>query len=91
MWTHQDINAINSIAAQMGTALESARLYKQIREQAQRESIIATITSQIGSSIEIETILQTTAQEIGLLFENAEILLQLKAPETLSESSPEEN
>jgi GAF domain-containing protein len=91
IWTSQDINAINSLAAQMGTALESARLYKQIRDQAQRESIIATITSQIGSSVDIETILQTTAQEIGRLFENAEILLQLKSPETLSESSPEEN
>lgn len=77
-WTEADIKVINSLAEQLGTALESARLYEQIQDRAQTESMIADITSRIGSSIELETIMKTTVEEIGRIFSGSEILLQLK-------------
>jgi GAF domain-containing protein len=77
-WTAQDIEVVNTLSDQLGTALESARLYEQIRERARTESLITDITSKIGSSIELDTIMETTVEEIGRIFGGSEILLQFK-------------
>lgn len=94
-WTSQNIAIITSLADQLGAALESARLYEQIRDRARRESMVAEITSQIGSSVELETILQTTAREIGRLFAGSEVVLQFKdeehAPGRHNKTHKEEN
>jgi GAF domain-containing protein/HAMP domain-containing protein len=93
-WTSQNIAIINSLADQLGAALESARLYEQIRDRARRESMVAEITSQIGSSVELETILQTTAREIGRIFSGSEVVLQFKDeehPRRLNKTQEESN
>jgi GAF domain-containing protein/HAMP domain-containing protein len=77
-WTTEDINTAISLSAQLSTALESARLYEQIIERAKRESLVTDITSKIGSSIELDTIMQTTVEEISKLFKGSEVVLQLK-------------
>ncbi len=82
-WTPQNIAVITSLADQLGAALESARLYEQIQDRAKRESMVAEITTHIGSSVELETILETTAQEIGRLFADSEVILQFKGEERI--------
>ncbi len=77
-WTPEDINTISTLSDQLGAALESARLYEQITERAKREYLITDITSKIGSSIELEKIMQTTVEEIGRIFRDSEVVLQLK-------------
>lgn len=76
-WGSQDIDAIKTLADQLGTALESARLYEQILERARTESLLTNITARIGSSIELETIMQTTVEEIGRIFDGSEVLIQM--------------
>jgi GAF domain-containing protein len=80
-WTTRDIEVVNTLSDQLGTALESARLYEQIRERARTESMITDITSKIGSSIELDTIMETTVEEIGRIFSGSEIVLQFKREE----------
>ena len=77
-WMHDDINTVAALSDQLGAALESARLYEQITERARRESLITEITSKIGSSIELDTIMQTTVEEIGRIFRDSEVVLQFK-------------
>jgi GAF domain-containing protein/HAMP domain-containing protein len=77
-WRPEDINTVSTLADQLGAALESARLYEQITERAKREYLITDITSKIGSSIELEKIMQTTVEEIGRIFRDSEVILQLK-------------
>lgn len=77
-WTKDEIETISNLSSQLGTALESARLYEQITDRALRETLVTDITSKIGSSIEMDTIMQTTVEEVRKLFVGAEIVFQLK-------------
>jgi hypothetical protein len=77
-WTQDEIVTISNLSSQLGTALESARLYEQITDRALRETLVTDITSRIGSSIEMDTIMQTTVEEVRKLFAGAEIVFQLK-------------
>jgi len=77
-WTQDEVATISNLSSQLGTALESARLYEQITDRALRETLVTDITSRIGSSIEMDTIMQTTVEEVRKLFAGAEIVFQLK-------------
>lgn len=77
-WLSEEINAIVSLTDQLGAALESARLYEQISDRARRESLVAEISARIGASVETETIMKTTVEEIGRIFKESEVVIQLK-------------
>lgn len=87
-WDPKNIAAINSLANQLGAALESARLYEQIRNQAKKESIVAQVGSRLRETLDIETILQTAAQEIRRSLNLYEAEIRLQAPSTPPVSSP---
>lgn len=87
IWTEQKIATLSSLVGQMGTALESARLYEQLRDQARREAIIARITSRMRETLDIETVLQTAAQEIRRSLNLQEAEIRLHAPSLMSSPS----
>jgi GAF domain-containing protein/HAMP domain-containing protein len=76
-WTNEDIQTARELSEQLGTALESARLYNEISERAERESAISEISARIGASVQIDTILRTTVQELGQALSETEVILQL--------------
>jgi GAF domain-containing protein/HAMP domain-containing protein len=76
-WTEDEIVAAASLSDQLGIALDSARLYTDISQRAEREFLISEISSRIGSSIRLETILRTTVEELGHAFGDSEIVLQI--------------
>jgi GAF domain-containing protein/HAMP domain-containing protein len=76
-WTAEDVTMANSLAEQLGTALESARLYADISQRAQRESIISDIASKIGASIQIDTILRTSVEQLGRVLPDSEVSIQM--------------
>jgi GAF domain-containing protein len=76
-WTTEDIETAGVLSEQLGTALESARLYSESSERAEREAAISDISAKIGASIQIDTILRTTVQELGQALSETEIVLQL--------------
>lgn len=76
-WTSEDVSMANSLAEQLGTALESARLYSDISQRAERESIISEIASKIGASIQIDTILRTSVEELGRALKDSEVTIQV--------------
>jgi GAF domain-containing protein/HAMP domain-containing protein len=76
-WSDEDVALARALAEQLGTALESARLYNDISQRAEREFAISEIVSKIGSSIQLDTILRTTVQELGQVLGDTEVILQL--------------
>ncbi len=76
-WTDEDIETASALSEQLGTALESARLYSESSERAERESAISDISAKIGASVQIDTILRTTVQELGQALSETEVVLQL--------------
>lgn len=76
-WTAKDIETASILCEQLGTALESARLYGESSERAEREAAISDISSKIGASVKIDTILRTTVQELGQALGETEVVIQL--------------
>jgi GAF domain-containing protein len=64
-FTEEDIRIQTTLAAQIAVALENARLLQQTQTRAHREQILREITDRIRGSVDMDTILRTTAQEVG--------------------------
>lgn len=63
-WQEKDIQAASSIVEQLGTALESARLYRDISKRAERERLVSEITSKIRNTNDPKDMLITAVEEL---------------------------
>lgn len=66
-WAPEEIALIESLADQLGVALESARLYRDTQRRAAQERMLGEIASRFTQSLDLDAILQTAAQELGKL------------------------
>ncbi|HDQ73396.1 MAG TPA: GAF domain-containing protein, partial [Chloroflexi bacterium] len=64
-WTTEDVALLDDVSAQIGLALENARLLEETQQRARQDRIIADITARVRSSLDPETILQTAVRELG--------------------------
>lgn len=80
-WTSEEITIVESIAAQAAVSLENARLLEEAQQRAFQEKTISDITARVSSSMKIESVLRTTAQELSRLLQDAEVLIQLNKRE----------
>ena len=55
---------IETLADQLGAALESARLYQDTQRRAAQEQLIGAVTARIRESLDMETVLKTAASEM---------------------------
>jgi len=53
------------MADQLATAIENARLFEQEQRHARRERLIREVTARIRGAADVESILQTTVQEVS--------------------------
>lgn len=63
--TQADADLLQSIASQVGVALQNARAYEQTRRQASRDALIAAIGQRLQSAATVEQVLKITAQELA--------------------------
>jgi GAF domain-containing protein len=60
-----DVAVLQTMADQLATAIANARLFEQVQRRARRERLIGEITARIRSAVDVQSILQTTVQELG--------------------------
>ena len=77
-WTDDEITIIQATAERVALAVENARLLIESQKQAAKEQVIGEISSKIGSSINLDNILQTTIREMGRILPGAEISIQVE-------------
>lgn len=65
----------------LAVALENARLLEQNQQRAEREHLVGEISSRVRSASDIDTILRTTATELGRALGIDEVRIQLKNAE----------
>jgi GAF domain-containing protein len=82
VWTEEENVLVQSLADQLGVALESARLYQDTQKRAAREQMIGEATGRIRESLDIETVLRTTASEIRQALDLDTLVIRLATPET---------
>jgi len=80
-WTEREKNMLAEIAAQVGLALENARLLSDAQQRAARERAISEIAARIGAAHDLDSIMRVTAQEIGKAISDSEIVVQIRSQE----------
>ena len=78
-WSDDDIDIAEAVSERLALAMENARLFQATNRRAERERIVSEIASKIGGSIRIESLLETTAQELSHALNGSEVLIQLQA------------
>lgn len=71
------VTTLEQAIDRLASSLESARLYEEAQIRANREQAISQIASLIGSSSDYESILRTTAREIGNVLTDTDVIIQL--------------
>ncbi|HNT74905.1 MAG TPA: cache domain-containing protein [Anaerolineae bacterium] len=83
-WTAEEIALAETLAEQLGIALESARLYQDTQRRAAQERLIGLITAKMRESLDMERVLNTTADEIYQTLGLDRLVIQLAAEDTPS-------
>jgi GAF domain-containing protein/HAMP domain-containing protein len=85
-WHPREQAMLEEIATQVGLALENARLLEETQARAQRDQMVAAVSTRMRATLDLETILQTAARELqrGLNLKEAEVRLGLPIQEQAS-------
>lgn len=89
-WTSEEVSLLETLADQLGMALESARLLDETRRHATREQMLAEITARVRASMNPETILRTAVRELGLALGADRASVHLNVERGLGTSSPQD-
>jgi GAF domain-containing protein len=76
-WTAEEITLLETLADQLGVALESARLYRDAQRRATREQLIGEVTDRVRETLDIETMLKTGVQEVHQALGLPEVTVRL--------------
>lgn len=78
-WNQAELDITQSIADRVALAIENARLFEDAQRRASRELAISEISTKITSSIQVEAILRTAAEELSHALRGSEVLVQLES------------
>jgi GAF domain-containing protein/HAMP domain-containing protein len=81
-FTSDEMDIITAIVERAALSMESTRLLAESRTTAEKERVIGEISAKISASTEIETILKTTARELGNQISGAQISVEIEADKT---------
>ena len=82
VWNEDQIAIAQAAANRAALTLENARLLEESNRRANKERTIFEATSRIGSAVSMETILQTTAEELEKLLSNSEVTIQFSSDQS---------
>ncbi|MBN1934462.1 MAG: GAF domain-containing protein [Anaerolineae bacterium] len=82
VWTEEENALVESLAEQLGVALESARLYQDTQRRAAQEQLSAQVTARMRESLDVETVLKTAVNEMRQALGLESVAVQLARPET---------
>lgn len=71
------VSTIEQAVDRLSSSLESARLFEEARQRADREQAIAQVTTAISSAPEFDSILRTAVEEIGKSLGDSEVSIQI--------------
>lgn len=80
-WTLDQIALLETLSEQVGDALEDARLYQEAQRRAARDRLMSEVTARVRQTMDIDTVLKTTADEIYRALELDEVLIRLVVDE----------
>jgi GAF domain-containing protein/multisubunit Na+/H+ antiporter MnhB subunit len=79
-WTEEEVVLMQTLADQLSTALESARLYQDTQNRAIRERLTSEITDKMRRAADIDTLMRTTIREMAAALGASSAFVQLGVP-----------
>ena len=76
-WNMEEIGLLETLIDQLGVALDSARLFEETQQHAERERIVGEVTSRMRATMDIDNVLQTAAREIRNTLDLAEVEVRI--------------
>ncbi|MEK6322071.1 MAG: GAF domain-containing protein [Acidobacteriota bacterium] len=64
-WTQWETELVKSVADQAAVAIRQTELYREVRESAQRASLVNQIVASIRRSLDLKETLQVAVEEVG--------------------------
>jgi len=84
-WSSYDVAFVTRAVQDIAQALEVARLLEESRLRAMREAQVGEIADLFTRALDVDTMLQTVARELGRLSGVAEVAVHLDLPESISD------
>ena len=80
-WTPQQVTLLETLTDRLAQSMESARLYEDSQRLAAQERLVGAVSNRIRESLEVESVLQAAAREIGEAFDLSDVVIRLGAVE----------
>jgi GAF domain-containing protein/HAMP domain-containing protein len=90
-WTPENLGLLDSITEQLGVALDSARLFSETQQQAQRERLVGEINARMRQTLDVEAVVRTATNEIYQALGLESLDIWLSAAESESVVPPNNN
>ena len=72
-WSESDREMIAEVANQVGLAVDNIRLLEEATQRARQEQTVGRLAARFSQSLDLDTLLQTAARELGQLPDVSEI------------------
>jgi GAF domain-containing protein len=76
-WSEEETEILRTLTEQLGAALDSARLFEETLNRAEKERMIGQITSRVRETLDIETVLKTATLEIRKALDLEEVEVRM--------------
>ncbi len=80
-WLPKEIALLETLAEQLGVALEGARLYDDAQRRATRERLVSEITDRMRRATDVEGIVQAAVDELFSVLGTSRVFVQLESPQ----------
>jgi GAF domain-containing protein len=88
-WSNREREMALEIANQVALALDTSRLLEETQKSAARDQMVANVSNKIRETLDMETVLQTAADELRNAFGLMEAEVRLSPPPTPDRASNE--
>jgi GAF domain-containing protein len=72
-WSKLDEGLLEEVAVQVGLAVDNIRLLEEATQRARQEQTVGKLAAQFSQSLDLDTLLQTAARELGQLPDVSEV------------------
>ncbi|MCC7118013.1 MAG: GAF domain-containing protein [Anaerolineales bacterium] len=80
-WSEKERGMVEKIAEQISLALENSRLVEEAQRNAQRDQLIANISSRVRETLDVEAVIRTATTELRRVFDLKEAEISVGLPQ----------
>lgn len=86
-WDEQELGLAKILATELSKAMDSARLFDETRQQADRERIVGEISERMRETMNVETVVKLAADEFYQLLDLEDITINLTTTDGAEETA----